>query len=288
MRNLNYHLKQLCSRNCDGSRATQRDRERSLDQIANQLHDMGYRYMAASSLKPKHVEELVERWKAEGLEPGTMKNRMADLRWWSEKINKQNVLARDNVRYGIADRQYVTNISKARELTFRDLEKVDDPYTRMSLRLQAAFGLRRAESIKIRPELADHGDNLFLKDTWTKGGRPRQIPIRNEEQRQLLDEAKRLAGRGSLIPVDKRYIEQLRRFEYQCAQAGINRVHGHRHQYAQTRYREITGWAAPAAGGPRWSALTPSQRKIDREARLAISRELGHERTEVAGVYLGR
>ena len=288
MRNLNYHLKQLCSRNCDGSRATQRDRERSLDQIANQLHDMGYRYMAASSLKPKHVEELVERWKAEGLEPGTMKNRMADLRWWSEKINKQNVLARDNVRYGIADRQYVTNISKARELTTRDVEKVDDPYTRMSLRLQAAFGLRRAESIKIRPEWADRGDSLFLKDTWTKGGRPREIPIRNEEQRQLLDEAKHLAGRGSLIPADKRYIEQLHRFEYQCAQAGINRVHGHRHQYAQTRYREITGWPAPAAGGPRWSELTPQQRVSDREARLTISRELGHERLVVAGIYLGR
>jgi site-specific recombinase XerC len=288
MRNLNYQLKQLCSRNCDGSRATQRDRERSLDQIANQLHDMGYRYMAASSLKPKHVEALVERWKGEGLDPGTMKNRMADLRWWSEKINKQNVLARDNVRYGIADRQYVTNINKARELTTRDLERVDDPYSRMSLRLQAAFGLRRAESIKIRPEWADRSDRLVLKDSWTKGGRPREIPIRSEEQRQLLDEAKRLAGRGSLIPADKRYVEQLRRFEYQCAQAGINRVHGHRHQYAQTRYREITGWGAPAAGGPRWSELTPSQREIDREARLAISRELGHDRTVVTGVYLGR
>lgn len=288
MKNLNYHLKQLCSRNCDGSRATQRDRERSLDQIANQLRDMGYRYMVANSLKPKHVQALVERWKAEGLDPGTMKNRMADLRWWSEKINKQNVMARDNVHYGIADRQYVTNINKARELTTRDLDKVNDPYSRMSLRLQAAFGLRRAESIKIRPEWADRGDSLHLKDTWTKGGRPREIPIRNEEQRQLLDEAKRLAGRGSLIPVDKRYVEQLRRFEYQCAQAGINRIHGHRHQYAQTRYREITGWAAPAAGGPRWSTLTPSQREIDREARLAVSRELGHERIAVAGVYIGR
>lgn len=288
MKNLNYHLKQLCSRNCDGSRATQRDRERSLDQIANQLRDMGYRYMAANSLKPKHVQALVERWKAEGLDPGTVKNRMADLRWWSEKINKQNVMARDNVHYGISDRQYVTNINKARELTTRDLDKVNDPYSRMSLRLQAAFGLRRAESIKIRPEWADRGDCLHLKDTWTKGGRPREIPIRNEEQRQLLDEAKRLAGRGSLIPADKRYVEQLRRFEYQCAQAGINRIHGHRHQYAQTRYREITGWAAPAAGGPRWSTLTPSQREIDREARLAVSRELGHERIVVAGVYLGR
>ena len=288
MRNLNFHLKQLCSRNCDGSHATQRDRERSLDLIANQLHDMGYRYMAAGSLKPKHVEALVAGWKAEGLEPGTMKNRMAVLRWWSEKIHKENVIARDNVRYGIADRQYITNVSKARELTTRDLEKVNDSYSQMSLRLQAAFGLRREESIKIRPEWADRGDKLVLKDTWTKGGRPREIPIRNEEQRQVLGEAKRLAGRGSLIPANMNYIEQLRRFEYQCTEAGINGVHGHRHQYAQTRYREMTGWAAPAAGGPRWSELTSTQRETDRAARLTISRELGHERLDIAGVYLGK
>jgi hypothetical protein len=44
---------------------------------------------------------LVERWKMEGLAVGTIKNRMAELRWWAEKIGKQNVVARDNDHYGI-------------------------------------------------------------------------------------------------------------------------------------------------------------------------------------------
>ena len=288
MRDLNYELKQLCRRNRDGSYATQRDRERVLDRIANQLHELGFRHMGAASLKPKHIEGLVERWKAEGLAIGTVKNRMAELRWWAEKIGKQNVIAKDNDHYGIGHRQYVTNISKARELTVGDLSKITDPYTRMSLQLQAAFGLRRGESIKIRPEWADRGDKLILKDTWTKGGRSREIPIRNEEQRRVLDEAKALAGRGSLIPADKTYIDQLRRFEYQCSAAGTHRVHGHRHQYAQTRYRELTGWAAPAAGGPHSKDLTPAQREIDRQARLTISQELGHGREQVSSIYLGR
>jgi hypothetical protein len=288
MRDLNYQLKQLCSRNRDGSFATQRDRERSLDLIANQLHEMGFQHLAAQSLKPKHVAALVARWQSEGLGTGTMKNRLATLRWWSEKIGKRNVLARDNDHYGIPDRKYTSNNSKARELTIGELHQVADPYSRMSLRLQAAFGLRREESIKIQPEWADRGNKLVLKDTWTKGGRAREIPIRSEQQRQLLNEAKGLAGRGSLIPADKRYIEQLRRFEYQCAQARIHRVHGHRHLYAQLRYQELTGWAAPAAGGPRWTDLTSKQRELDREARIAISRELGHDRLDVAAVYLGR
>jgi site-specific recombinase XerC len=241
MRNLNYELKQLCHRNRDGSYATQADRWRMLDLIANQLHELGYKDMRATSLKPKHVEALVERWKAEAISPGTIKNRMANLRWWAEKIGKQNVIARDNAHYGIPDRVYVTNVSKARELTTAELARVSDPYTVMSLKLQAAFGLRREESIKIQPGWADRGERLVLKDTWAKGGRDRELPIRNAAQRAVLDEAKAFAGKGSLIPATMRYVEQLRRFTHQCERAGIHNVHGHRHLYAQERYRELTG-----------------------------------------------
>jgi site-specific recombinase XerC len=288
MKNLNHDLKVLCRRNRDGSFSTQRGRERILDQIANQLQSMGYRHLRAGSLRPKHVERLVEAWKAEGLNIGTIKNRMAGLRWWAEKIDKGGVIARNNDDYGLGKRQYVTNITKARELTAGDLQKITDPFSRMSLKLQAAFGLRRAESIKIQPSWADRGNRLVLKDTWAKGGRAREIPIRNEEQRQVLKEAKTLAGSGSLIPANMNYAAQLRRFEHQCSAGGLHHIHGHRHQYAQTRYRELTGWAAPAAGGPRSRDLTPAQREIDREARLTISEELGHEREQVTAVYLGR
>ena len=52
MRDLNYALKQLCRRNRDGSYATQADRERLLDQIADQLEEMGFRQMDAHSLSP--------------------------------------------------------------------------------------------------------------------------------------------------------------------------------------------------------------------------------------------
>ena len=201
MRDLNYELKQLCRRNRDGSYATQRDRERVLDQIANQLHELGYRHMGAASLKPKHVERLVERWKADGSGRRHDQEPHGRASLVGREDRQAEVVARDNEHYGIGNRQYVTNVSKARELTVGDLAKITDPYTRMSLQLQAAFGLRRGESIKIRPEWADRGDKLVLKDTWTKGGRAREIPIRNEEQRRVLDEAKRSpAGAASFRP----------------------------------------------------------------------------------------
>jgi len=288
MRDLNFELKQLCQRNRDGSYATQYARERILTMIANQLHDMGFRNMQVGSLKPKHVEALVERWKAESLSAGTIKNRMTELRWWAEKIAKQNVIAKDNDHYGIAHRKYVTNVSRSRELSVGDLARITDPCTALSLKLQAAFGLRREESIKIRPEWVDGGDRLLLKASWTKGGRAREIPIRNAYQRQVLEEAKRFAGAGSLIPKTSTYVQQLQRFKAQCMAAGIQHVHGHRHQYAQERYRELTGSMCPAQGGPTSKQLTPDQKAVDRDARFAISAELGHFREQVTAIYLGR
>ena len=84
------------------------------------------------------------------------------------------------------------------------------------------------------------------------------------------------------------YKQQLNRFKAQCMAAGIQHVHGHRHQYAQQRYQELTGWACPAQGGPTWKQLSREQKQIDREARLTISAELGHSRIEIVAVYLGK
>jgi len=51
------------------------------------------------------------------------------------------------------------------------LGRTTNPYVRMSLRLQAAFGLRREESIKFQPRYADHGDHIAIKGSWATGGR---------------------------------------------------------------------------------------------------------------------
>jgi hypothetical protein len=288
MRDLNYQLKQLCRHCREGSYATQAKRERMLTLIANQLHALGYRGMSARSLKPKHIEALLERWREQDLSIGTIKNRMAVIRWWANKVDKRNVVARNNEYYGIPDRRFVTNESKARTVTQKQLEKVRDEHVRMSLELQQAFGLRREEAMKIRPCVADQGDHLFLQASWTKGGRERIVPIRTKQQREVLDRAHRLAGRGSLIPANRNYVQQMRVYEGNTRRAGLHHMHGLRHAYAQERYQDLTGWTCPAAGGPVTKELTREQHEQDSKARLAISRELGHEREQVTASYLGR
>jgi len=288
VRGLNHQLKTLCRNNREGSYGTQVRRERELTLMANELHQLGYRGMKSHSLKPKHVETLVGRWLEKEVAAGTIKNRMAAFRWWARKVNRQNVVARSNDHYGIPNRIFVTNINKAKSISKVDLAKVRDEHVQMSLELQQAFGLRREEAIKFIPSYADQGDHLVLKPSWTKGGKARVIPIRTPEQREVLDRARKLAGKGSMIPSNRNYVQQLRIYEGHTIRVGLSKMHGLRHAYAQRRYEELTGWKSPAAGGPISESLTSEQRELDLEVRLVISRELGHERRQVVSVYLGK
>jgi len=249
---------------------------------------MGYRRMSTHSLKPKHVDALVKRWLLENMTAGTIKNRMNCLRWWAAKVDRRNVVARSNDFYGIPDRQFVSNDSRAVTVDDETLASVKDDHVRMSLELQRAFGLRREEAIKFMPGYADQGDHIRLKASWTKGGKTRVVPVITQEQRAVLDRAHRLAGTGSLIPPQKTYIQQLRTYERHTTQAGLSKLHGLRHAYAQSRYQRLTGWACPAAGGPVTNSLNAEQRKQDHQARLTVSLELGHIREQISAVYLGR
>ncbi len=288
MKDLNYQLSKLCRDNRDGSFSTQATRSRILDLIANQLQALGFRRMQSTSLKPKHVDALLADWREQGISVGTLKNRLSALRWWAKKVNKPSIIARDNGVYGIGKRTCVAKESKAQGLDDKKLSLISDQYVRLSLRLQAAFGLRREESIKFSPCYAMQSDHIKLKSSWTKGGRARTVPITNDEQRQLLNEVLALARGGALIPPHLNYVKQLHRYEKQLRKAGLSRQHGLRHGYAQRRYLELTGWVCPVGGGLPSKELDPAQRTLDHKARTLISNELGHARVSVAAVYIGR
>lgn len=288
MKDLNYQLMKLCKGNRDGSYSTQATRRRILDLIANQLHELGYRRMQTKSLKPKHIDALVSLWKDQSIGVGTFKNRLSALRWWANKVSKADMIPKDNSAFDIGNRRYVGKASKAKLLDEKQLEKVSDAYVRLSLQLQSAFGLRREEAIKFSPNYAIKDDHIKLKASWTKGGRARTVPIRNDEQRHLLEKVRNYAKGGALIPPNKNYEEQLHRYERQVRNAGITNPHSFRHAYAQRRYEELTGCKAPVAGGPASKSLSSEQRALDKGARETISRELGHDRASITRTYLGK
>ncbi len=296
MERLEWELKQMSYRNRDGARSTQRDRWKHLQLFARQLKSLGYVHMRATSLKTKHVQALLALWReqasmrnGQALSEKTLKNRMTQLRWWAEKIRKQNIVPRDNASLGITIKnENRSKGNRVRDLSPQILNQISSPYIALSLQLMRHFGLRREEAMKFRPMEADRGDRILLTPSWCKGGRGRSIPVTTPIQRQLLDEAKSLVGRHSMIPVEITYRRHLNRWEYETRQAGIGQTHGLRHRFAQETYRQLTGWKAPLAGGPTRQELSAEQTTIDVRARQTIARILGHNRTDITTVYLGK
>ena len=286
MRDLNYDLKRLQAAHDDGSHGTRAARSYALAQIADTLDDLGFKGLRSTGLKRKHIVALVKEWKRQGRSIGTVKNRMAHVRWWAKHIGRPGVVP-VNAALGIANRKYVTNEDKSVVLDLDKLALVGDAHVAMALRMEAEFGLRREEAIKFMPSRDDRGDRIRLKGSTTKGGRPREVPVLKDSQRKLLDEARKLVGSGALIRPDRNYRQQLKVYESQTRAAGLYRMHGLRHGYAARRYEELTGWKVPVAGGPRQRSLTGARRRIDTEARQTIATELGHRRRHISAIYIG-
>jgi hypothetical protein len=120
-----------------------------------------------------------------------------------------------------------------------------------------------------------------------KGNRARSIPITHAKQRHILNEARELAGNGSLIPSHKSYVKHLKTYENLTLKAGLKNNHGLRHNYAQWRYKILTQMEIPSISGVPFSTLTKEQKELDQYARQVISHELGHGRIDITNVYLG-
>ena len=280
-----------------GSYATRQARESHLRIFVQTLYDSGYNPKPKNT-RPKHIELALTNWAEGDIARRTIDNRLSTLRWFAAEIGKPNIVKRTNDEYKmLPPREKPNYTDKARSLDRGSLDKVRDPLTHMSLILQREFGLRQKEAIMIRPHEADRGDRIHLQDSWAKGGKPRDVRLTTPGQRQALDEAKALVPPGrALIPSDKEFHQQRRVYKNETERAGLSNMHGLRHAYAQRRYRTLTrrldpkgeGWHCPARGGLPQKDLSKENHKIDVQARLTISEEMGHGRLRITYVYLGK
>lgn len=275
-------------RNKEGSFATQSARRHTLLQAGEWMISQGYKINQPEQVKQKHINALVQFWQKEELSAGTIKNRLSHLRWLFEKTGRANVVP-SNDDLHVAKRMYVANENKAADIRNLNVNAMTDKHVIVQLHLQRYLGLRREESIKLKPHVADKGEYLYLQGSWCKGGRERAVPIDTPEARYWLEEAKALAPNvhQSLIPLGRNYRQHRDIYDKQVQKSGIRRAHGLRHAYAQELYQKITGWPAPVCGGPTRKQLTPEQRTQDKVARLVVSEQLGHSRESITRNYLG-
>jgi integrase len=170
------------------------------------------------------------------------------------------------------------------------------------LRVAAIVQLARSTGMRFReavladlPRLcreADHLGKINIQD-GTKGGRtgasaPRWIAV-DEEIRDALAFAVQVSPEGSRNMVAPN--ESYKEFVQRIAGPARDVLHAHnlkgfhelRAAFACERYEQITQHQAPVIGGQCYSI----DRCLDRAARMQISRELGHGRTDVVAAYIG-
>lgn len=115
----------------------------------------------------------------------------------------------------------------------------------------------------------------------TKGGRYRQVPITTDAQRAALERAATAQGTARAVMPAECTWKSWRGGELRQAREAMGGLHELRAAYACERYAALTGHRAPCAGGQ------ILDKKADKEARKAISAELGHGRIEVVNAYVG-
>lgn len=157
--------------------------------------------------------------------------------------------------------------------------------------LARALGLRSKEASLLNTQAAlreaKQRGAVTISD-GTKGGLSREVAITNSQQIKTLEQAAILQGIGrALIPQGKNW-DQFRAQDLQAGRAalkerGINGYHDLRAAYAADRYQTLTGHAAPCNQDGQCTA----DQQSDYNARMQISRELGHSRIAVTVAYLG-
>lgn len=164
------------------------------------------------------------------------------------------------------------------------------------VQLARATGMRLRETIladlpRLKREAKQFG-RINIQD-GTKGGRsgasaPRWIRV-DDHIREALRFADQVSPDGSrnLLALNESYLDFLqgiiRPARHILHAHNLKGFHELRAAYACERYEQITHHLAPINGG-KCRRLDP---RLDREARLQISYELGHDRIDVVSAYIG-
>lgn len=243
-----------------------------------------YRLERLANLAPKHIYAYVDFLKASGKSPSTIKTDLAAIRFFHDLIpnpryelpgNQELFLTRRT--FGEVDRTW-SNVEFNKML---GKALAEDRYDYiLALYLARYAGLRIHECFRIDTAAAEQALRENAVTVKGKGGKVRTIPINGKIAVAMRAQLARTPrGQKLLVPdgmPTDRAITLLQLFimkhRDEVREAGSDcplTFHGLRHTYAAEKYRELTDSGK--------SAL---------DAHFAVSRLLGHERSDVTNIYL--
>lgn len=263
------------------------------------------------NLGDRHIRAMVEVWKEEKLAPSTIQTYLSFLRGLALWMGKPGFI-RPPAHYGLSPSEYERNEYAQRDKSWTAagididaiVEQVSafDRYVGASLRLIRAFGLRRKESVMLRPHQCvvsfeatglppkeRQADHYVRIKEGAKGGRLRFVPMDTPQRIAALAFAQAVTeSEDAHLGNPRQSLKRnLRRFDYVMAKFGITAeglgatAHGLRHEAMIDHYTDKARVAPPVRGG---GDITSD---VDAAARLSAARLAGHNRTRAAGAYLG-
>ena len=290
----------------------------ALGGMAITLWGLGYQLTTPEGFGEKHARALIRHKWAYGISPGALSvllTQLGKLQTWIKKTGmlKTTAVYLPEVDPAAFKRKKIADHSKSVSGNGYDLETVvsnadyiDWRFGAM-VRMEAVFGLRREEALKIIPHLDDKGSYFDIRKGVAKNGRERQIPIVTQLQRQTLDYVKSLVPKKEHLGwVDKpkqrkgkssssqsemsnqllkrnqgRYNANMIKLGFTKKDAGIT-GHGLRAEYAEDSAL-MKGFVPATLGGTKGQL---DQESLDL-ARLQVAENMGHSRTSVTNAYYG-
>jgi site-specific recombinase XerC len=274
---LERQLISILAANREDAFSTQRKRGWVLSSAARALHER-FGLQKWSNLGAKHVEAVVEAWKAADHGRRDLESKLTHLRWLVRKIGKANLVPRSNADLGIEPGPRHTRAGKviSDERFEEKLAAVPDERIKVMMLLARHLGLRFKEAALFRPGRDWQGSRVWVK-RGTKGGRPRYLWLHNPRQAEVLRRALAIAsGDQAIIPAEAPTFEKWRQHVYRVLRAGgVGRAtdatfHDMRRSYLCARMKHLV-----------------TVKGMDRDCAAAlVAREAGHGRTEILDWYL--
>lgn len=189
-----YNLRQTANQYLklanQGSYKVRKQRAFVIRKMIDDLYSIGEVPSSWKALQSHHIHHLVSHWKKSKIRPSTIMNHMTIIRHYLTSIDCP-VAYVDNKSLQLRKTK-----KRRRKLKIQHdyWQSMDNQIPRIIMALQTEFGLTFQEAIYIKPEINMQEDSLWITRDISFNSIDRTIPIRNETQKSVLDEIKKITS----------------------------------------------------------------------------------------------